>query len=38
MEKKQQNNKSWGNKFVCLGWGFTAQSTQWGHVQRGEFT
>ena len=23
---------------VCLCWGFTAQSTQWGHVQRGQFT
>ena len=22
-------------KFVCLCWGFTAQSTQWGHVERG---
>ena len=25
-------------KFVCLCWGFTAQSTQWGHVERGQFT
>ena len=24
--------------FVCLRWGFTAQSTQWGHVERGQFT
>ena len=23
---------------VCLCWGFTAQSTQWGHVERGQFT
>ena len=23
-------------KFLC--WGFTAQSTQWGHVERGQFT
>ena len=23
---------------VCLSWGFTAQSTQWGHVERGQFT
>ena len=23
-------------KFVCVG--FTAQSTQWGHVERGQFT
>ena len=24
--------------FVCLCWGFTAQSTQWGHVEHGQFT
>ena len=24
--------------FVCLCWGFTAQSTQWDHVERGQFT
>ena len=24
--------------FVCVCWGFTAQSTQWGHVERGQFT
>ena len=23
---------------VCLCWGFMAQSTQWGHVERGQFT
>ena len=23
-------------KYLC--WGFTAQSTQWGHVERGHFT
>ena len=23
---------------ACLCWGFTAQSTQWGHVERGQFT
>ena len=23
---------------VCVCWGFTAQSTQWGHVERGQFT
>ena len=23
---------------VCLCWGFTAQSTQWGHVESGQFT
>ena len=22
----------------CVCWGFTAQSTQWGHVERGQFT
>ena len=22
----------------CLCWGFTAQSTQWGHVEHGQFT
>ena len=22
----------------CLCWGFMAQSTQWGHVERGQFT
>ena len=25
-------------QFVCLCWGFTAQSTQWGLVERGQFT
>ena len=25
-------------KWICLCWGFTAQSTQWGHVERGQFT
>ena len=24
--------------FVCLCWGFTAQSTQLGHVERDQFT
>ena len=23
---------------MCLFWGFTAQSTHWGHVERGQFT
>ena len=23
---------------ICLCWGFTVQSTQWGHVERGQFT
>ena len=22
----------------CLCWGFTVHSTQWGHVERGQFT
>ena len=22
----------------CLCWGFTAQATQWGHVERSQFT
>ena len=26
------------NLFVCLCWGFTAQSTQWGHVEHSQFT
>ena len=26
------------NISVCLCWGFMAQSTQWGHVERGQFT
>ena len=26
------------SEYVCLCWGFTAQSTQWGHVERGQFT
>ena len=25
-------------QFVCLCWGFMAQSTQWGHGERGQFT
>ena len=28
----------WWNSSFCLCWGFTAQSTQWGHVERGQFT
>ena len=23
---------------ICLCWGLTAQSTQWGHVERSQFT
>ena len=29
---------SLSSSVVCLCWGFTAQSTQWGHVERGQFT
>ena len=46
--KKEEKNellkdKFWGSlgsehKEFCLCWGFTAQSTQWGHVERGQFT
>ena len=25
-------------KIICLCWGFMAQSTKWGHVERGQFT
>ena len=32
------NNKDIRVKNFCLCWGFTAQSTQWGHVERGQFT
>ena len=32
---QHKNKKPWQ---VCLCWGFTAQSTQWGHVERGWFT
>ena len=28
----------WHFILFCLCWGFTAQSTQWGHVERGQFT
>ena len=28
----------WEKQVLCLCWGFTAQSTQWGHVERGQFT
>ena len=31
------NTLLWPNNIV-LSWGFTAQSTQWGHVERGQFT
>ena len=30
--------KSLDLKIVCLCGGFTAKSTQWGHVERGQFT
>ena len=28
----------YSEEFVCLCRGFMAQSTQWGHVERGQFT
>ena len=34
----RQREKSWVCYCFVLGWGFTAQSTQWGHVERGQFT
>ena len=27
-----------GFQSFCLCWGFIAQSTQWGHVEHGQFT
>ena len=36
LSKKQRIGQE--GRFVCLCWGFTAQSTQWGHVERGQFT
>ena len=33
---KFQND--WPKTVGGLCWGFTAQSTQWGHVERGQFT
>ena len=35
--KKDRTNHG-GDLLVCLCCGFTAQSTQWGHVERGQFT
>ena len=40
---KKQTNKTFLKfsitiKVVCLCRGFTAQSTQWGYVERGQFT
>ena len=38
--KKEEQEWKWRNRRnkICLCWGFTAQSTQWGHVERGQFT
>ena len=36
--KSQADDKADNNCCFCLCWGFTAQSTQWGHVERGQFT
>ena len=30
--------QSMSDEDFCLCWGFTAQSTQWGHVERSQFT
>ena len=35
---EMRNNKEIDFLKFCLSWGFTAQSTQWGHVERGQFT
>ena len=41
---KNKKNKSiccllyWPIECICLCWGFTAQSNQWGHVERCQFT
>ena len=32
------NHISTVGSMFCLCWGFTAQATQWGHVERGQFT
>ena len=32
------NNYTHSRATVCLCWGFTAQSTQWGHVEHSQFT
>ena len=37
-QEKNQSIWKYLSYFVCLCWGFTAQSTQWGHVERGQFT
>ena len=34
----QEGQLSVIGEFVCMCWGFMAQSTQWGHVERGQFT
>ena len=39
MTSQQDNITNWPfMMFVSLCWGFTAQSTQWGHVEHGQFT
>ena len=35
---KIQNDYINKTMFVCLCWGFMAQSTQWGHVEHCQFT
>ena len=36
-EMTERDREERGTRIV-LCWGFTAQSTQWGHVERGQFT
>ena len=38
LRKSMKTQKNFLPVFICLCWGFTAQSTQWGHVERGQFT
>ena len=35
---KPETDNCLGCLNICLCWGFKAQSTQWGHVERGQFT
>ena len=36
--QRRCNHMTLHRRWFCLCWGFTAQSTQWGHVERGQFT
>ena len=37
-QKAHSDHPAHAQTIVCLWWGLTAQSTQWGHVERGQFT